>query len=105
MCHSVADHPHPGVPYEGTHRTAYLPDTEEGNEIANLFKRAFRARLSFQVGTSITTGRDNCVVWNGIHHKTSTRGGETRCDCIVSSFGGDSFVHCVPVCVSVWVCL
>ena len=23
-------------------------------------------------------GRDNCIVWNGIHHKTSTDGGSTN---------------------------
>lgn len=32
------------------------------------------------VGTSLTTGRKNTVVWAGIHHKTNTHGG-------VSSFG------------------
>ncbi|CAN0380565.1 unnamed protein product [Phaeothamnion confervicola] len=32
-------------------------------------------RLTFTVGTSITTGRSNCVVWNGVHHKTSIGGG------------------------------
>jgi len=29
----------------------------------------------FRIGQSITTGADNCVVWNGVHHKTSTSGG------------------------------
>lgn len=23
-------------------------------------------------------GRDNCIVWNGIHHKTNTEGGSTK---------------------------
>jgi len=27
------------------------------------------------VGTSVTTGKQNTVVWNGIHHKTSLGGG------------------------------
>jgi len=27
------------------------------------------------VGRSVTTGLDNQVVWNGIHHKTSMSGG------------------------------
>ena len=31
-----------------------------------------------QIGTSVTTGRSNTVVWNGIHHKTNTTGGPTR---------------------------
>ena len=31
---------------------------------------AFQRRLTFTVGTSLTTGQDDFVVWNGIHHKT-----------------------------------
>ena len=27
------------------------------------------------MGTSVTTGATNVVVWNGIHHKTNTQGG------------------------------
>ena len=27
--------------------------------------------MSFTVGTSLTTGKKNTVVWAGIHHKTS----------------------------------
>ena len=34
--------------------------------------------MTFTVGTSVTTGRKNTVVWNGIHHKTSLFGGPTR---------------------------
>ena len=30
---------------------------------------------SSQVGVSTTTGSDNCVTWNDIHHKTSNRHG------------------------------
>ena len=40
-------------------------------------KVAFRQKVTFTVGTSITTGRDNQVVWNGIHHKTRPGGGAT----------------------------
>ena len=36
---------------------------------------AFQRRLSFTVGTSLTTGATNTVVWAGIHHKTSPGGG------------------------------
>ena len=43
-----------------------------------LLVRAFKNRQSFTIGTSITTGRSNTVVWNGIHHKTSTSGGASR---------------------------
>jgi deltex-like protein len=64
--------------YAGTNRTAFLPDTPEGNEILRLLQIAFDRRLSFTVGTSITTGRPNCVIWNGIHHKTNTTGGSSE---------------------------
>ena len=71
------EHPHPGHYYEGTSREAYLPGNREGHEVLQLLKRAFDARLVFTVGTSNTTGRPNQVVWNDIHHKTSTSGGPT----------------------------
>jgi len=45
-----------------------------------LLKEAFARKLIFTVGRSVTTGMDNQIVWNGIHHKTSTMGG-------VASFG------------------
>ena len=32
---------------------------------------AWRRRLTFTVGTSVTTGESNTVVWNEIHHKTN----------------------------------
>ena len=36
-----------------------------------LLEKAFQARLIFTVGRSVTTGADNTVVWNDIHHKTN----------------------------------
>ena len=64
-----------GKHYTGTSRTAYLPNTPEGNEVLELLKQAFDRKLTFTVGRSVTTGLDNQVVWNGIHHKTSLSGG------------------------------
>ena len=63
------------ISYPGTHRTAYLPDNEQGNEVLGLLKKAFDRKLIFTLGRSVTTGRDNQIVWNGIHHKTNTSGG------------------------------
>ena len=40
-----------------------------------LLRKAFDRKLIFTVGRSVTTGRDNQIVWNGIHHKTNTEGG------------------------------
>ncbi|XP_059185727.1 uncharacterized protein LOC131968742 isoform X2 [Centropristis striata] len=68
-------HPNPGKRYYGISRTAYLPDNKEGNEVLKLLKKAFDQRLIFTVGTSRTTGMDNQVTWNNIHHKTSKTGG------------------------------
>jgi len=68
------EHPRPGLPYDGTTRTAFLP-TPEGDAAFRLLRVAFKRRLVFRVGQSITTGKDNTVVWAGIHHKTSTTHG------------------------------
>ena len=35
-----------------------------------LLEIAFDRRLTFTVGTSSTSGQDNSVIWNNIHHKT-----------------------------------
>ncbi|KAL7843043.1 hypothetical protein AOLI_G00245550 [Acnodon oligacanthus] len=68
-------HPNPGKRYFGTTRRAYLPDNDEGRHVLKLLQRAFDQRLIFTVGTSTTTGAQNTVIWNDIHHKTSTSGG------------------------------
>uniref|UniRef100_A0A8C5PQF5 E3 ubiquitin-protein ligase n=1 Tax=Leptobrachium leishanense TaxID=445787 RepID=A0A8C5PQF5_9ANUR len=70
-----AEHPNPGVRYPGTTRVAYLPDCPEGNKVLTLFKKAFDQRLTFTIGTSMTTGRPNVITWNDIHHKTNCTGG------------------------------
>ena len=67
-----------GPGYTGTSRVSYLPNNKEGREVLALLKVAFDRKLTFTVGTSVTTGRKNTVVWNGIHHKTSLYGGPTR---------------------------
>ena len=35
-----------------------------------MLRLAFDRKLIFTVGTSATSGRDNVIIWNGIHHKT-----------------------------------
>ena len=70
--------PNPGTPYSGTSRTAYLPDTTEGREVLGLLKTAFQRGLTFAVGQSVTTGRQNTTVWNGVHHKTNLTGGSSH---------------------------
>jgi deltex-like protein len=73
-----AHHPSPGSTYAGTSRTAYLPDSPEGRNVLKLLQLAFERQLVFTIGTSVTTGASNCVIWNGIHHKTSQAGGSTN---------------------------
>ena len=66
-----------GHGWTGTNRVAYLPNSEEGQVCLELLSRAFEQRLTFTIGTSLTTGQANVAVWNGIHHKTSPSGGPT----------------------------
>jgi deltex-like protein len=68
-------HDHPGQPFRGNQRWAYLPDNPEGNDLLQRLVYAFQHGLTFRVGTSLTTGRTNQVVWASIHHKTSLQGG------------------------------
>ncbi|XP_043978905.1 uncharacterized protein LOC122834484 isoform X2 [Gambusia affinis] len=69
------NHPNPGQFYRGTTRYAYLPDNKEGNKVLLLLNKAFDQKLIFTVGASRTTGAENMVTWNDIHHKTSMSGG------------------------------
>eukprot|EP00092_Neocalanus_flemingeri_P102324 GFUD01130881.1.p1 GENE.GFUD01130881.1~~GFUD01130881.1.p1 ORF type:complete len:702 (+),score=200.18 GFUD01130881.1:81-2186(+) len=65
-------HPHPGKPFQakGYPRTAILPDNQQGNVVLALLIKAFQRRLIFTVGPSLSRGEEDCVTWNGIHHKT-----------------------------------
>ncbi|XP_066997951.2 protein deltex [Anabrus simplex] len=67
-----AEHPNPGRPYYavGFPRICYLPDIEKGRKVLKLLSVAFQRRLIFTVGRSVTTGREDVVTWNEIHHKT-----------------------------------
>ena len=65
-------HPNPGSPFQAHSfpRKAYFPATPEGNKIVGMLRLAFDRRLIFTVGKSATSGKENVIVWNGIHHKT-----------------------------------
>ncbi|NWX39257.1 DTX3L ligase, partial [Steatornis caripensis] len=80
MCQGIqtSNHPNPGKPYCATSRVAYLPDNKEGQEILQLLRRAFNQKLIFTVGCSRTTGAQDVITWNDIHHKTSIMGGPTK---------------------------
>ncbi|KAF1390537.1 hypothetical protein PFLUV_G00059080 [Perca fluviatilis] len=69
------EHPNPGVKYSSTSRTAFLPASEEGEKVLKLLRKAFDRRLTFTIGRSVTTGLNNVITWNDIHHKTNMDGG------------------------------
>jgi len=66
------EHPSPGQPYYATAfpRVGYLPNNEKGRMILRLLCIAWQRRLIFTIGTSVTSGQQNTVTWNEIHHKT-----------------------------------
>jgi len=70
--------PEPGQPYSGTIRTAYLPNNADGKYVLLLLQKAFNDQHIFTVGKSTTSGRENVVTWNDIHHKTNISGGPER---------------------------
>ncbi|XP_044130439.1 E3 ubiquitin-protein ligase DTX3L [Bufo gargarizans] len=72
------DHPNPGKRFDGTQRSAYLPNNAEGKEVLDLLKKAFNQKLIFTVGDSRTTSATDCVTWNDIHHKTRKTGGSAE---------------------------
>ena len=37
-----------------------------------LLRKAWDRKLTFTIGTSVTTGASNTLVWNEIHHKTES---------------------------------
>lgn len=65
-----ASHPNPGVDFTGTVRVGYIPDTDPFREVLRMFQLAWKRRLMFTVGTSLTSGLSNVVIWNGIHVRT-----------------------------------
>ncbi|XP_060069510.1 uncharacterized protein LOC132549586 [Ylistrum balloti] len=72
------EHPNPRCGYKGLNRKAYLPGTKKGREVLQMLKEAFEQRLIFTIGQSRTTGENNVVTWNDIHHKTRREGGSDR---------------------------
>ncbi|KAK2170392.1 hypothetical protein LSH36_3g23078 [Paralvinella palmiformis] len=67
------EHPNPGKPFtsQGFPRRGHLPDNSLGRKVSRLLQEAWKRRLTFTIGTSVTTGEQDTVVWNEIHHKTS----------------------------------
>ncbi|KAF8382722.1 hypothetical protein PRIPAC_71864, partial [Pristionchus pacificus] len=68
-------HLRPGMHFSGTRRSAYLPNNAAGQLVLRLLQKAFECKLTFTIGDSVTSGAQNTVVWNNVHHKTSMHGG------------------------------
>ncbi|KAI8128290.1 Protein deltex [Lucilia cuprina] len=66
------EHPHPGRAFfaVGFPRVCYLPDCPLGRKVLRFLKIAFDRRLLFSIGRSVTTGREDVVIWNSVDHKT-----------------------------------
>ena len=67
-------HPHPGQHYGSIDRAAFIPNNQEGRKVLMLLKIAFDRHLIFTIDESRTTGQEG-LVWNDIHHKTTTTSG------------------------------
>jgi deltex-like protein len=68
-------HDSPGHGFRGTIRKAFVPNvTSAGRDLVKRLQYAFARGLTFTVGTSLTSGKSNVVVWTSIHHKTATAG-------------------------------
>lgn len=67
-----SEHPHPGRAFfaVGFPRVCYLPDCPLGRKVLRFLKIAFDRRLLFSIGRSVTTGREDVVIWNSVDHKT-----------------------------------
>lgn len=61
-------HVNPGMKYTGfSDRTGFIPDTAPYRTILKMLRIAWKRRLMFTIGTSLTTGRCNVVTWSSIH--------------------------------------
>jgi deltex-like protein len=68
-------HDSPGRRFRGTVRKAFVPNVPSaGRDLVKRLQYAFAHGLTFTVGTSLTSGKSNVVVWTSIHHKTSASG-------------------------------
>ena len=68
--------PRPGKPFyaRGFPRQAFLPGSSQGQRVLHMLITAFKRGLTFTIGRSVTTGEEDCLTWNGIHHKTGANG-------------------------------
>jgi len=69
-------HPNSGKKHTRYVRVVILPKDEEGGRLLARLKFAWTHGLVLTVGTSMQSGKPNSLIWAGIHHKTSERGGE-----------------------------
>eukprot|EP00039_Didymoeca_costata_P007233 m.97570 g.97570 ORF g.97570 m.97570 type:complete len:257 (+) comp13602_c0_seq1:118-888(+) len=66
--------PSPGQKYTGDKRNAFYPNTNGGVQAAQYLIAAFKKGKLFKIGTSLSTGKTNTLVW-GIKQKSRLDGG------------------------------
>eukprot|EP00977_Amphora_coffeiformis_P005154 scaffold1102_cov147-Amphora_coffeaeformis.AAC.1 len=65
-------HGNRGVCFGSNHRVAYVPDAPDGRKLLRRLVYAFLRGLIFQVGTSLTTGFSDQIIWGTMHQRTNT---------------------------------
>lgn len=51
--------------------------TQINIQVLKLLQKAWDRKLTFTIGTSVTTGATDTIVWNEIHHKTESTSNHT----------------------------
>ncbi|KAF6034783.1 hypothetical protein EB796_006910 [Bugula neritina] len=64
----------PGLSNASTSSDDISHSAASSRQVLKILEKALKHRLVFTVGQSVTSGMNNTVVWNDIHHKTSIAG-------------------------------
>lgn len=73
-----SEHGNPGIRFHADTRCAFLPNNMDGREAFALIRLAFERKLLFTVGRSLTSGKENQIIFQSIHLKTRMDGGSEK---------------------------
>jgi len=68
-------HPNPGKPYGARTEYLYLPGGAQGIECLGLLREAWKRKLLYTIGHSVTLNASDRIVFGGVHFKTNRHGG------------------------------
>eukprot|EP01084_Bolivina_argentea_P061967 113284_1 len=71
-------HQNPGMRYPSRTEYIYLPRSAQGMECLGMIRMAWKRKLLYTVGRSVTLSLDNRIIWTSIHFKTAKHGGSTE---------------------------